>query len=243
MDRPSFVHIPRAGFAAFAAVLSTDPWARVDASPYEASAKSFRSAPILVTVKLRLERCVDALLQTMAGTGKSHEARIVEQYQKQLSALLDTAARSNDPAKRDAAQRLRELLFGVGEEQTTPSSRGEMDFARIQQSLVDHGQAEADVALLGLDPLLSEIAAIPDSLAGTSTTSPLHGQKANAVEACMDAFGWAAETLAWLVKNARNGSERELANALLVSLVDLATRYAIFPPAARLNDPPLPTVH
>lgn len=250
MSQQSFFHVPHAGFAAFTATLSTGPWALVDTSAYEAQSGISWTAPSVVLVKIRLKHTVQGLLVAVSGARNAKGCdRNWDACQKQLCTLLDAAAASTVPAKREAAKRLqRLLLLGAGEGQTKLRYQEEVDFGRIQLQLVAHGQAEADVALLGLEPVLAEIASATDDLAnaighGVSAVTP-HARRAAAIADCVAIFTWASETLEWMVNRGANGSEKDLAVMLLASLTDLASRYPLsVPPRSLQQEPPPPSVH
>lgn len=244
MSQQSFFHVPHAGFAAFAATLSTGPWAFVDTSAYEAQSGISWTAPSMVLVKLRLKHSVQSLLVAISGARNAKGCdRTWDACQKQLCTLLEAAAASTVPAKREAAKRLQQLLLlGAGEGQTKLRYQEEVDLGRIQLQLVAHGQAEADVELLGLDPVLAEIAAATDDLAmaighGVSAVAP-HVRRASAIADCVATFTWAAETLEWMTSRGVNGPEKDLAVMLLASLTDLASRYPLSVPSRQIEVPP-----
>jgi hypothetical protein len=249
MSQQSFVHVPQAGFSGFLVALSTGPWALVDTSAVDDGLGSITRAPLPVIVKLRLKQVVYDLLQALsvAGNPRAYD-RTWDACQRQLRAELAAAAVSDNPAKRAAAKRLQDvLLLGVGDNEARLRYQEEVDFGRIQLSLAAHGQTEADVALLGLDPLLTEIAAVTDGLAtalgDSGPPSFVHTQKAKAVAKCVNVFGWAADTLGWLLESADLAREKELIRTLHGSLLELASRYA-HPPQSKSNrDAPPPSVH
>lgn len=249
MSQQSFVHVPQAEFSGFLVVLSTGPWARIDTSAVDDGLTPVSRAPLLVVVKLRLKQAVYDLLQALsvAGNPRAYD-RTWEACQRQLRAELAAAAASDNRAKRAAAKRLQDLLLlGVGDNEARLRYQEEVDFGRIQLSLAAHGQTEEDVALLGLDPLLTEIAAVTDGLATAlgdlAPLSLVHTQKAKAVAKCVNVFGWATDALGWLLEGAATAIERELLRTLHGSLVDLATRHAPPPHSKSNRDAPPPSVH
>lgn len=226
MNQPSFVHVPQAAFSSFAAVLSAFPWTTVNVTDDELAANDLVNAPLLVVVKLRLQQSVQALCHVASGL-RGHDSV----HHQQLCAALDAAARSPDPAKRDAAKRMQEMLLS-DEGQTDSRDSAEIDFARIQQSLVEHGRAEADVVLLGIEPLLSEIAANSEPFVNDSSAK----QNASAMAACVATFAWAADSLEWFLAQVGPGREKELARALLASLVQLSAHHALTSHANAVRD-------
>ncbi|HRI69807.1 MAG TPA: hypothetical protein PK156_36510 [Polyangium sp.] len=240
----SFVHVPQAAFSSFSVALLAFPWTLVDASDFELAPNDLVNAPFLVLVKLRLSQAVEALRALTHGfAGRDSMAWA---QQKQLCAVLDLASRSSDPAKRDAARRLQQMfLFDVGEAQSNEQSL-EIDMAHIQMSLVEHGQAEADVQLLGIEPLLNEIAMNSESFSNGSKSEGVTSfsrKKAAAMASCVGTFAWATEALALFVARMAAGPEKELAQALLGSLVHLSTQSAIAAPNRGTSGALPPWVH
>ncbi len=230
-----FTHVPAEGFAAFAADLSSGPWAIIDSSTYEgpnnSAAKSLGDAPTLVVVKLRLMWGIRTLVHAVeAAGGAKMQDRAWDGAQKQLNALLSAAAASNDPAKREAASRLQKvLLAGAGEAQTKLRYQQEVDFGRKQALFASQGQSGADVALLGLQPVMAEIAAATDTLAATighgDTEHAPYARKLVATAECAATFVSAAHLLGWLAEHGSPGPDRERAIALRVPLEELVARY------------------
>jgi hypothetical protein len=251
MSQLSFTHVPATGFSAFHAKCTTGTWALIDISAYEgASATPLWNASTLVVVKVRTKKVVTELLHSIEGAGGAKGCdRIWDSCQKQLNGLIGVAAVSNDPAKRDAAGRLQKLLLlGAGEGQTRLRYQEEVDFGRKQAALVAQGQSASDVALLGLGPVITEIVAATNALAAAighdnSVVAP-HRRKAIATMACVSTFGWAAESLGWMVEHAGAGPDRELAEALLATLDELVARYpattTVATPAPNASPPPSP---
>lgn len=249
MSQQSFVHVPQAGFSGFLVMLSTGPWAKIDTSSVDDGLIPVALAPLPVIVKLRLKQAVYDLLQALSEAGNPRAFdRSWETCQRQLRAELAAAAASDNPAKKAAAKRLQDvLLLGVGDNEARLRYQEEVDFGRIQLSLAAHGQTEADVALLGLDPLLTEIAAVTDGLAtalgDAAPPSLVHTQKAKAVARCVNVFGWATDAVGWLLETADSAIEKELLRTLHGSLLDLASRYAPPPHSKSNRDAAPPSVH
>lgn len=244
MSQLSFTHVPSTGFSSFYAKFTSGVWALIDISAYEgAGAIPLWNAPTLVVVKVRLKKAVVELLHSIEGAGGAKGCdRIWDGCQKQLNGLICVAAASNDPAKRDAAGRLQKmLLLGAGEGQTRLRYQEEVDFGRKQVALVSQGQGAADVALLGLGSVITEIDSATNALAaaighGNSVVAP-HRRKAMATVACVATFGWAVESLGWMFEHGRPGPDQELAMELLATLNELVARYpAIMTPATHSQE-------
>jgi len=230
-----FTHVPAAGFSAFRADLSNAGWLLVKTSDYEGpdrtAAKSFADAPLLVVIKLRTTWGITNLEQAIEGAGsaKNKDGRW-DGCQKHLQAVLGAAASSNDPAKRDAAGRLQKmLLLGGGIAQTKLRYQQEVDFGRKQVTYVSHGQGLADIGLLGLSPVMSDIHVATTELAevighGEGAQSP-YNRKLAATAECAATFSWAAQLLGWLVEHGSPGAAREQAMALRAPFEELAARY------------------
>ena len=249
MSQLSFTHVPLAGFSAFGAHLLTGVWALVDSSAYEDPAKPLWDAPTMVVVKVRLHRQVQGLLQAIAGAGGAKACdRAWDGCQKHLNRHLRLQAISNDPAKQQAVTRLQNLLLlGAGEGQTQLRYHEEVDFGRKQMLLVSQGQAATDVQLLGLGPIMAEIALATDALAAAigygETSAAPHLRRSKSTIACVTTFGWAAETLGWMIEHGGNSAQRELALSLHASLVELVERYSVSAPISHPQEASPPSVH
>jgi hypothetical protein len=235
MKQLVFSHVSAAGFAAFDVELSSGEWACVDSSRFEGGprrvTKPIEDGPTLVVVKLRLKWAIAALLQAIEVAGDAKECdRHWDTLQKQLASILAARTASNDLAKRSAAQRLQQaLLFRSGIGQTKFPHQQEVDFGRQQVRHVSEGQGAADVALLGLVPLMLDIAASTEALAtsigyGTSTKT-LQERKVSARAACAATFASAAYWLSWIAEYGSEKMDRERASSLLAPLEQLAERH------------------
>ena len=252
MKQLEFIHVPAAGFAAFDAELSTGDWACVDSTRFEGgvrrSAKPLDEGPTLVIVKLRLKWAIAALMQAIEVAGDAKECdRHWDTLQRQLASILAARAKSNDPVKRAAAQRLQTaLLLHSSASQTKLPYQQEVDFGRKQVVHVSQGQGAADVASLGLIPLMLEIASATDALAtaigyGANVKTPQE-RKASARAACAATFSSAAYWLEWIAEYGSEEADRERAMTLLEPLEQLATRYA-GPPATLRSSTTIPAVN
>jgi hypothetical protein len=104
-----------------------------------------------------------------------------------------------------------------------------VDFGRQQIRLMGDSAHTADVALLGLQSVMPDIAATTNALAqaigyGVTSLSPAK-QKRAATAACVQAFGAVNEQLVWLSEFGMDGADRQKAIALREALVELALRY------------------
>lgn len=253
MSQLSFAHIPSIGFSGFSTTLDSSPWSLIDASAYADPNAPLWNAPLMVIVKVRLGRSTGALCAAMLGADGAKACDDAwDACQDQLSCQLQGYAVSKNEDKRDAAKRLQKvLLLGRGKGQTQLRYQAEVDFGRNQQRAVASGQGAADIALLGLDALMHEITLATENLAaaiahGQTGVTP-HQRRIQATAACAKTFGWAAESLVWLVDEGGNGPERETAIACLASLRELVHRYPAMkrtnPPAETTIAAPPPSVH
>lgn len=236
MKQLVFSHVPAAGFAAFDAELSSGDWAFVDSSRSDSgtrkTAKPLEDGPTLVVVKLRLRWAIATLLQAIEVAGDANECdRHWDTLQQQLATILSARTASNDHAKRSAAQRLQVALlhrFGIG--QTKVPFRQEIEHGREQIRHVSEGQGASDVALLGLVPLMLDIAAATEALAtaigDTSSKESAQDRKVSARAACAATFASAAYWLSWIAEYGSERADRERASALLVPLEQLAERHS-----------------
>lgn len=258
MKQLDFSHVPAAGFAAFDVELSSGEWAFVDSSRPDSAqrntAKPLEDGPTLVIVKLRLRWAISTLMQALEVAGDAGECdRHWDMLQQQLATILSARTASNDLAKRSAAQRLQvALLHRFGTELTNVPFRQEIEFGREQIRHVSEGQGAADVTLLGLVPLLLDIAAATEALATAigdealatamgDTTPPTSSQdrKISARAACAATFASAAYWLSWIAEYGSEKSDRERADALLTPLKQLAERHS---EPATMRSPALETV-
>lgn len=253
MSQLSFAYVPPSGFAAFHANLNSHPWTLVDSSAYDDPTKPLWDASPLVLVKIRIQRAVHELLVAIAGAfGAKGCDRTWDNCQKQLNGLLGAYGASSDPAKRDAAKRLQSmLLLGAGIAQTLLRYQEEVDHGRKQMALIATGQGAADVALLGLGPMMNEIALATETLASVigygATIAPPHARRTKAVAACAATFASAAESLEWMIECGGIDTNREIAVDFYASLKDVASRYpaparALHTAALSAEAPP-PSVH
>lgn len=249
MSQLSFAYVPQSGFAAFLSIVTSSPWTLIDSSAYEDSTQPLWNAPMLVVAKVRIQRTIHRLLVAMAGAGGARGCdQTWDSCQKQLDGLLGVYAESNDPAKRDAAKRLQNtLLLGAGVAQTLLRYQEEVDYGRKQVALVATGQGAADVALLGLGPMMNDIAVATEAFASVighgETVAAPHARRAKAVAECVITFGAVTESLEWLIEHGGNGPERDIAVAVHASLHDLAKRYSAPLRTMSSAEAPPPSVH
>ncbi len=249
MSQLSFAYVPQSGFAAFHSTMTSSVWSLIDSSAYADPSKPLWDAPPLVMAKTRIQRTIHRLLVAMAGAGGAKGCdRAWDGCQKQLNGLLGVYAASNEMAKRDAAKRLQNtLLLGAGVAQTLLRYQEEVDFGRKQVAMAATGQGAADVALLGLGPMMNEIALATEALASVighgETVAPPHARRAKAVAACMLTFDAVAESLEWMIEYGGSGPDRDVAMALHASLTDLAARYTAPVRVAPSTEAPPPSVH
>jgi len=235
MAEVSFVHVPTEGFAGFDSELSSGAWGSIDVSSYVGAdgraAQPLGNAPLFVVLKLQLLWPIADVLRAMSGAGMAKSCdNAWDGTQKLLSSLLVVGLASKDPEKRAAAGRMQKLLvLGDGEKQTQLKYQQEVDFGRQQVRLMSANDHLADVALLGLQSVVVDIAATTNALAhaigyGVTGLSPAKHKRATTA-ACVQAFGAVAEQLAWLSEFGLDGADRQKAIALREALVELATRY------------------
>jgi len=245
MKQLVFTYVPAAGFAAFDVELSTGDWACVDSSRYETAqprtAKTLDEGRTLMIVKLRLKWAITSLLQDIDVAGDATEcARHWETLQNQIASILGARAVSNNQVKRAAAQRLQKIfLFRSGAAETKLPYQEEVELGRRQVFHVSQGSGAADVATLGLVPLMLEMASATEALAtaigsGTCTKTPQE-RKLSARATCAATFAAAAYWLGWIAEYGSEGADRERAMALREPLEQLAERYSAAPQTLRSN--------
>lgn len=247
-----FTHAPVEGLVALAGDLEQGAWKAIDISAYQGGADRtallpLGDAPTLTTLKFMLHWAIGGVSAARAG---AYSARDLDQQwdlpQKRLASAIHGAKLDPDPAKRAAAERLEKgLLLGAGVQQTRLKYQAEVAFGRKQVSLVADGQAHDDLVLLGLEPLMAEIAAATEALA----TGISHGDSANrpsekleeAVSVCAATFSGVAARLALMAEIGQLGEDRDRAAKLLAPLAALVARYPAPPPKAAKGDATPPT--
>lgn len=248
MKQLVFAHVPAAGFSAFDVELSTGEWACVDSCRSEGgarrrTAKPLDEGPTLLIVKLRLKWAIAGLLQAIEVAGDAKECdRHWDTLQLQLASILAARAVSNDVVKRAAARRLQTVLLLETQSDTSPTKlayQQEVDLGRKQILHTSQGQGAADVASLGIIPLMLEIGAATDALATAigydASGKSNQERRTSARAACAATFASAAYWLSWIAEYGSEKGDRERAQALLVPLEELAERYAASPMTLRSN--------
>lgn len=233
----SFGHVPAEGFAAFDTQLEKDAWGAIDVSTYLGQngrpAKPMGSAPAYATYKVALKVSVSELVLVVQSTAgaKGFDAAW-DQAEKHFSAVIVAARKSTNIAVKVAADRLfSAMLLGKGDGQTLLGYQQEVDFGRKQILLSTQPQMAADIALLGLGPMMQTIAGATDALAGAvgqgrADLAPAKQRKALVVK-CTQVFGTVYNALDWHTAYGEPGEDREEAIALQTSLKDLAAKYPL----------------
>ena len=245
MKQLDFAHVPAAAFAVFDEELSNGDWASVESTRFDGhelhAAKPLEECRTLAIVKLRLRWAIASLLQAIEVSGDAKECgRHWNSLQKQLNACLREQSTSMNMRKRAAARRLQSELLRNRFGRTMMTYRQEVELGHHQVNHVSHGQGAADVASLGLVPLMLEISSATDTLANAigydSAVNINQDRKTAARAACAETFASAAYWLGCIAEYGSERSDRERAHALLASLRSLAEQYSsrdrtIFPAA------------
>lgn len=231
----SFFYVPAEGFTAFNTQLAQGEWSDIDVSPYLGAdgrlAKSIGDAPGFVMLKAQLWFAVKEVVLVVDSTGgaKGFDDRW-DTTQKRISGLIALARLSSEPAERAAADRLHaKLLLGrSGEGQTRLSYQQEVDFGRNQIRLANETQTAADISLLGLGAVITQITNATEDLAGAimqgrAGSAPAKQRKA-AVANCVHTFGTVYRALDWLA-HFGDAADQTRAGALCMTLDALADRY------------------
>ncbi len=235
MSEPSYAYVPEEGFEGFAQELSQGAWALIDTKDFEgagqAAAKPLCDAPLQVTWKLRVAW---VLVELGAARGGADLAKDVDNAwdgtQKRLAGLLAAGTHDKAHEKRAAAARLQKaFLLGAGSGQTKLRYQQEVDFGRTQAQLAKEAQYAADIALLGLDSLVTEIEEATDALAEAIGHGQGKGRRPSerrraALGACSTTFAAVADSIAWVIRHG-TPADQPRAQALLVSFHALAKRY------------------
>lgn len=231
----TFGHVPAEGFTAFHTQLEKDAWGSIDVSTFVGldgrPAKSMGDAPAYVSLKVALQIAVFELMSVMQATaGAKGFDDAWDQAEKHFSALIIAARRSANVSMKAAADRLfASLLMGQGDGQTKLGYQQEVDFGRKQVLLSEQSQTAADIALLGLGPMMQSIAVATEALAGAVGKGPADlapsKQRKALVSKCSQVFGTVYRALDWHAEYGTMGADREKALALQTSLRELAAKY------------------
>lgn len=235
MEQLSFTQVPAEGFVAFLQELATDDWATIDISsflgPNRTPARPLEEASVTVFSKLQLQWTLEVLAEIREGAGSAGDRdRDWDTVQKRLKIRIDSAAVDEDMQKQEAAERLRKvMLMGAGQAQTKLKYQQEVDFGRQQVQRAATGQTAADIALLGLGGIITDIQRTSDALAAAigygQNTQPPSERLRLALAACASMFSLVAGQLAWLAAHGQVGMEQTRAAKLRASLEALAARY------------------
>lgn len=232
----SFAHVPAEGFTAFSAQLDGNVWGSIGVSTYLGAdgrlAKPLGDAPAFVMFKVQLLMALTAAVLVMQSTGSAKACdKLWDGAQKRFSGLIAIDRASTDAQEKAAADRLHGLLLlgKSGEGQTRLSYQQEVDFGRKQIRLAAETSCAADIALLGLAPVMANIAAATENLAlaigqGRVDLAPARQRKA-AVAECVQVFGTVHRALDWLAEHGHAGPDRDTAIALRATLDELVAKY------------------
>jgi hypothetical protein len=244
-------NLPDRAFIAFQPELEQGAWKQVSTKKYEEGAKkepaALLQAPILVVCKLRLSRSIDNLLSSLGSPSLIKLDQAWDATQRRLFHRIGAAVDDNDPAVRDAGDRLRDgLLSGSGTAQTQLDYDSEVDFGRRQIALTQGGGPLAsDAEKAGIGDVLADVDKTTEALAkglgrasGGKRRSPSQQQR-DAMAECVAAFNGAHDDLLWLATTLPAGPEREQVSALLKPLEALLERnQPASPPTAPTTPPP-----
>jgi hypothetical protein len=247
--------VPDRAFIAFQPELEQGAWKQVSTKKYEEGAKkepaALLQAPILVVCKLRLARSIDNLLASFGLASLVKLDQAWDATQRRLFHRIGAAVDDEDPAVREAGDRLRDgLLSGSGTAQTQLDYDSEVDFGRRQIALTqDGGPLAADAKAIKLGDTLADVEKTTEALAkglgraeGGKRRSPSQQQR-DAMAECAAAFNSVHDDLLWLVGTLPAGPDREHLSALIKPLEALLARNQ--PPApsgaaSPANQPPSP---
>ena len=163
-------YVTEKGFIAFAKDLAEGAWKDVvigkkyEAPSHVLPVATLLDAPRVLLWKLRISWAIADLTEAMGLAGGEALLKVDanwDRLQRKLNHSLAAAAEDNQAEHADAAGRLQKsLLLGNGTAQTQLGYDEEVDFGWQQAELIAKGQAAADVKLLGLGALMTEIAAV-----------------------------------------------------------------------------------
>jgi hypothetical protein len=251
MTTQGFGNVPDRGFLAFASDLVQGAWESVSTRAYEDAHErpaGLLDAPLSVTWKLRIGWSIRALRDVL-GSGGDEVAALEgawDRTQRKLHALITAHENDANQAVCDAAVRVRQrLLHGQGTGQTRLPFQSEVDFGRKQVQFASETPVRESVALLGLGPVIDEIARTTEALAaglGRLPDGVAHAAQSqrirNAMKLCRDCFASVLNEIDELAGHVPSGPEHDRLLALRAPLAALRDRYAA--PAAH-RPAPAPT--
>lgn len=238
----SFAHVPAEGFTSFGVQLEHDVWGSIDISPYLGAdgrlLKPIAQAPALVVYKVQLTSATRAVLGVAGSTAVAKGCDDAwDTTQKRFAWLIAAARLSANPDVRAAADRLHTaLLQGEGGQgQTLLKYHEEVDFGRNQVQVASEAWCAADIARLGLQSEISDIASTTEDLAAAMAHGHVHlapsKQRKAALAECARVFGTVYRALDWLAEHGDPDADQTTAIAMRASMQQLLDKYPSVRPA------------
>ena len=242
-------------FVAFDQELDEGPWKEIVTKKHEEAAKesvlALLTVPRPVGWKLRLRFGIAGVLAALGAVSLAALDVAWDAAQRRLFHRIGAAIDDEDRSVRDAADRLRgQLLAGNGIAQTQYTFDEEVDFGRNQIALTQSGgPLAADAKKCKLETALADVEKTTAALADGIGRGKSEKRKApskqlrEAMTECVAAFNAVHDDLAWFVRKAPSGAERDKLQALLGpldSLLERATEASAQVPAAEPT-PPTPS--
>lgn len=244
MARYGYSFVSDKGFISFLRDLSEGEWKDVNLKKYDAADQmptaSLLEAPRPVVWKLRARWAIGTLGDVLGAASAEVLASLDTSWdstQRRAYHILGAASEDSDPAKREAAGRLRSvLLAGNGTAQITFSYDDEVDFGRNQILLTESGGLADDAKKIGIAALLKEIETTTEALAkglgrgpGQKRAGPRSVRLRDALAACSASFNAIHEEMEWMAEHTPAGAARKLLEDLRAPFEALLSR---FPPPA-----------
>jgi hypothetical protein len=220
-------------FISFGKDLTEGEWASIEAGEWDARfLEDPLAVPLGVASKIRLLWGIKNLISAKAAADNLPQAdKTWDSKQKRVFGKLILSSEDDDPAVREAAERLKvTLLKGGGLAQTTLGADEEVDFGREQLNLAAQPDVAADVRLTGLGPLLEEVRVATEDLAtavgrGSGKQRKAPGERLRlALVACRIDFNGVHDDLDAALKRLGPGQPRDRIAALLQPLEQMLDR-------------------
>jgi len=237
-------------FVAFDQELDEGAWKEIATKKHEDAAResvvALLTAPKPVGWKVRLRLGIAEVLTALGAASLAVLDEGWDSAQRRLFHHVGAATDSDDRSVRAAADRLRgQILAGTGTAQTQYAYDDEVDFGRKQIALTQPGgPLAADAKKCKLEGALADVerttAALAEGLGRGKNEKrrPPSKQLRDAMSECVAAFNAVHDELAWFVRKAPAGAERDKLQALLGPLDSLLERAA--PAAAPVAETPSP---
>jgi hypothetical protein len=239
-ERQGFSYVEERGFISLLEDLDKGSrWREHDSTPYEnvttAPTIPLYQRPLALQCKVRLKRGINGLLMARGvGLLDVYDASW-DKTQRRLYFSVAANTADPDPAKSSAAEKIKDspgMFLGDGLGQTRLPYEQEVDHGRGQLAML-RGGLRTEVALLGLGPIVEDVANTTEEFAtalgrSSGKSSKTRAEQVNtALKECRQACNFTLSALGW--HTTQPGLSQEASHELeelLAPLKALLKRYA-----------------